>query len=46
VPEDVHAAHLKRVWLVRAAQKLMEHAPLKRDKAYLARNFGRAPAHA
>ena len=46
VPEDLHAAHQRRVWLVRAAHKLMEHAPLKRDDAYYARNFGRAQAHA
>jgi flagellar biosynthesis protein FlhF len=46
VPEDVHAAHLKRVWLVRAAKKLMEHAPLKRAAARPARNFGRTQAHA
>ncbi len=46
VPEDVHAAHLKRVWLVRAAKKLMEHAPLKRAGARPARNFGRTQAHA
>ncbi len=46
VPEDLHAAHQRRVWLVRAAQKLMQHAPLKRDDAYYARNFGRAQAHA
>jgi flagellar biosynthesis protein FlhF len=46
VPEDLHAAHQRRVWLVRAAQKLMEHAPLKRDAAYYARNFGRTQAHA
>ena len=46
VPEDLHAAHQRRVWLVRAAHKLMEHAPLKRDDAYSTRNFGRAQAHA
>jgi flagellar biosynthesis protein FlhF len=46
VPEDLHAAHQRRVWLVRAAHKLMEHAPLKRDDAYYTRNFGRAQAHA
>jgi flagellar biosynthesis protein FlhF len=46
VPEDLHAAHQRRVWLVRAARKLMEHAPLKRDQAHCARNFGRSPAHA
>jgi len=46
VPEDLHSAHARRVWLVRAAHKLMEHAPLRRDDAYYARNFGRAQAHA
>jgi len=46
VPEDLHSAHLRRVWLVRAAHKLMQHAPHKRDAAYYARNFGRAQAHA
>jgi flagellar biosynthesis protein FlhF len=46
VPEDLHSAHQRRVWLVRAAHKLMQHAPLKRDAAYYARNFGRAQAHA
>jgi flagellar biosynthesis protein FlhF len=46
VPEDLHSAHQRRVWLVRAAHKLMQHAPLKRDDAYYARNFGRAQAHA
>jgi flagellar biosynthesis protein FlhF len=46
VPEDLHSAHQKRVWLVRAAHKLMQHAPIRRDDAYYARNFGRAHAHA
>jgi flagellar biosynthesis protein FlhF len=46
VPEDLHAAHQKRVWLLRTAVKLKEHAPPRRDEAYLARNFGRASAHA
>jgi flagellar biosynthesis protein FlhF len=46
VPEDLHSAHLRRVWLVRAAHKLMQHAPLKRDATYYARIFGRAQAHA
>jgi flagellar biosynthesis protein FlhF len=46
VPEDLHSAHQRRVWLVRAAHKLMQHAPLKRDDAYYARNFGRAQIHA
>src|SRR6202043_2036586 len=42
VPDDLHAAHQKRVWLVRAALKLKSDAP-PRDKAYFARSFGRAP---
>jgi flagellar biosynthesis protein FlhF len=46
IPEDLHASHIKRVWLVRCAQQLKEAAPTRRDEAYFARNFGRAPAHA
>jgi flagellar biosynthesis protein FlhF len=46
VPEDLHAAHQRRVWLVRAALQLKERRPPVRDEAYFARNFGRAPAHA
>ena len=46
VPEDLHSAHSRRVWLVRAAHKLTESAPHKRDATYYARNFGRAQAHA
>jgi flagellar biosynthesis protein FlhF len=46
VPEDLHAAHQKRVWLVRAALKLKEGRPPVLDEAYYARNFGRAHAHA
>jgi flagellar biosynthesis protein FlhF len=46
VPEDLHAAHERRVWLVRAAHKLKENAPQRVDEGYLARNFGRAHAHA
>jgi flagellar biosynthesis protein FlhF len=46
VPEDLHAAHQRRVWLVRAALKLKEGRPPVRDEAYFARNFGRASAHA
>jgi len=45
VPEDLHAAHEKRIWLVSAAHQLKIHAP-PRDQAYHARNFGRVPAHA
>jgi flagellar biosynthesis protein FlhF len=46
VPEDLHAAHPKRVWLVRIALDLKERSTPQRDEAYLARAFGRAPAHA
>jgi flagellar biosynthesis protein FlhF len=46
IPEDLHASHLKRIWLVRAALELGQRSPAARDEAYLARNFGRATAHA
>jgi len=46
VPEDLHAAHLKRVWLIRAALRLKERAPHARDEAALARKFAGASAHA
>jgi flagellar biosynthesis protein FlhF len=46
VPEDLHAAHQKRVWLIRAALKLKEGVPRSRNEASLARDFGRAAAHA
>lgn len=46
VPEDLHAAHERRVWLIREARKLKERAPTAVSDGYLARNFGRAPAHA
>jgi flagellar biosynthesis protein FlhF len=46
VPEDLHAAHLKRVWLIRAALQLTERAPPARDEAALARKFAGASAHA
>ena len=46
VPEDLHAAHQKRVWLIRAALKLKERAPRARSEASLARAFGGAAAHA
>jgi flagellar biosynthesis protein FlhF len=44
VPEDLHAAHQKRVWLVRAALNLKSDAP-PHDKAHHARTVGRARAH-
>jgi flagellar biosynthesis protein FlhF len=46
IPEDLHASHLKRIWLVRAALELRQRSPAARDEAYLARNFGGASAHA
>jgi flagellar biosynthesis protein FlhF len=46
VPEDLHAAHQKRVWLIRAALQLKERVPRRRNEASLARAFGRATAHA
>jgi flagellar biosynthesis protein FlhF len=46
VPEDLHAAHQKRVWLIRTALKLKERAPRARNESSLARAFGRAAAHA
>jgi len=46
VPEDLHASHLKRIWLVRAALALGQRSPSPRDEAYFARNFGGAAAHA
>jgi flagellar biosynthesis protein FlhF len=46
VPEDLHAAQQKRVWLVRAAMDLKERSTPQRDDAYLARAFGQVPTHA
>jgi flagellar biosynthesis protein FlhF len=45
VPEDLHASHLKRIWLVRSALELGQRSPPSRDEAYFARNFGGAAAH-
>jgi flagellar biosynthesis protein FlhF len=46
VPEDLHASHLKRIWLVREALELAQRSPSPRDEAYFARNFGGVAAHA
>jgi flagellar biosynthesis protein FlhF len=46
VPEDLHPAHQRRVWLACAALKLKERAPPRGNDGYYARNFGRASAHA
>jgi len=45
VPEDLHASHLKRIWLVRSALELGQRSPTARDDAYFARNFGGVAAH-
>ena len=45
VPEDMHAARERRIWLVRAAMHLKQGVPRFRDEAYLARTFGRVHAH-
>jgi flagellar biosynthesis protein FlhF len=46
VPEDLHAARGRRVWLARTALALKQGKPALRDEAYFVRNFGRADAHA
>jgi len=46
VPEDLHAAFTRRVWLVRAAMRLKQGAARPRDEQYLARHFGREQIHA
>jgi flagellar biosynthesis protein FlhF len=46
VPEDLHAGHQKRVWLIRTALQLKKQVPPLRNEAHLAKTFGRAPAHA
>jgi flagellar biosynthesis protein FlhF len=46
VPEDLHAAHDRRVWLVQEARKLKQQTPTPVSESHLARNFGRVPAHA
>ena len=46
VPEDLHSAHRRRVWIARAAERLKQGAPRARDESYFARHFGRVPAHA
>jgi flagellar biosynthesis protein FlhF len=45
VPEDLHAAHERRLWLIRSAFKLKEQAPPCPDD-FLSPNLERAHAHA
>jgi flagellar biosynthesis protein FlhF len=46
IPADLHAAHAKRVWLVRAALALKERAPPLRGAAPVTNNRERGHAHA
>jgi flagellar biosynthesis protein FlhF len=42
VPEDLHAAHGRQVWLIKSALKLKERAPARLPDDYFARHFGAA----
>jgi len=46
VPEDLHAAHVRKVWLIHLAIKLKNAAPPNINERYLARHFAGASAHA
>ncbi len=46
VPEDIHAAHNKRLWLVTTAAKLATQRPLAQDERVLAMRHAEARAHA
>jgi flagellar biosynthesis protein FlhF len=46
VPDDMHAAHQKRVWLVQAALKLKEVKTPQRNTVPPVRHFDRAQTHA
>jgi flagellar biosynthesis protein FlhF len=46
VPEDLHPAHERRLWLITTALKLKNRIPAQPNEAYSAHNFGRVPAHA
>ena len=45
VPDDLHAAQQRRVWLAKLAQQMKQGAA-PRDTAYLAQHFAKVPAHA
>jgi flagellar biosynthesis protein FlhF len=45
VPEDLHAAYDRRLWLARTARKLRENGPARLNDGYLTRNLERAHAH-
>jgi len=46
VPDDLHAAPAKRIWLIRKAVKLRQLSGRAADDDYLAEHFGRVGAHA
>jgi flagellar biosynthesis protein FlhF len=46
IPADLHAAHGKRVWLVRAALALKERAMPLRNEPYVTSGLNRGHAHA
>jgi flagellar biosynthesis protein FlhF len=46
VPDDLHSAHRRRLWLVRTAAALKSGSVTARDAAYFVRHFGGAHAHA
>jgi flagellar biosynthesis protein FlhF len=46
VPDDMHAAQQRRIWLAKLAQQMTAGAPRVRDEAYLARHFGGGTQHA
>jgi len=46
IPADLHAAHKKRVWLVRAALALKERALPLRNDGYLSSTLSRGHSHA
>jgi flagellar biosynthesis protein FlhF len=45
VPEDLHAAYDRRLWLARTAKKLRENAPARLNDVNLTQNPERAHAH-
>jgi flagellar biosynthesis protein FlhF len=45
VPEDLHAAYDRRLWLARTAKKLRENAPARLNDGFLTQNLQRAHAH-
>jgi flagellar biosynthesis protein FlhF len=45
VPQDLHAAPERRVWLVKTALKLAAREPSRADETYMAEHFGKVAAH-